>query len=528
MGSPLSGRFRPGRRFAAFLIVVLFLFGLSHDAKALIETGTKYIPFKGKDIKGREIDIADYVGKKIILIKFGSIYCSTCVSSLKKISRLIEKIGSDKLQVIGVNLDVYGIYRVRRFYRGYRKYLKFPMIIDQNLRISRPYRVQSLPAHVVIDRKGVIRYAAVGGTEKDMRELEKVIKKLIRGEKGRLAPKKEAPLEIYLPRNFTKTKQDSIYIVGKTPYRGAKISLSLNGGSTQILRVMKDFFFYLRTPLSLGSNYIEVQLTTDNGRRYQQGIVLFREPKLGFGIKSPFPEYRYHNEVNERPCKKCHDLNPPKKGTSGFLVATRFCLTCHKELEGKRFVHGPIPVGGCSPCHDFSSMPNKYEVVAYGQDLCFTCHEDKKAELLKEYLHGPVSAGACTVCHDPHASNEKYQLRKYVGDLCTMCHTQLKSEMYRTVVHRPFQDGMCTKCHSAHSSEYPKYFLKLPGMKLCLSCHRGKMGNHKHPYGRPPKRELDVELDERGNLTCLSCHNPHATDDEKLLPEGGCSFCHNV
>ncbi|RMG57920.1 MAG: hypothetical protein D6713_08740 [Deltaproteobacteria bacterium] len=522
MGSPAAR----GRK-AVVLLLAVSIFLLAPQAFGLIEKGAKYIPFKGRDIDGKEVNIEDYVGKKVILLKFGSIYCSTCVTSLKKISDFIDRVGSDKLQVIGINLDVYGIYRVRRFYRGYRRYLKFPMIIDQKLEISRPYRVQSLPSHVVIDRKGIVRYAAVGGTDEDLKELEDVLEKLIQGREEMIIPERERPLEVYLPQNFTKTLQESIYVVGETPYRGAEVTLTLNGGSKQTLHAMKNLF-YIRTPLSLGSNYLEIQLALPDGRKVQQGLVLFREPKIGFGIKSPFPEYRYHNETNEKPCRKCHDLNPPKQSEKGFLVATQFCLTCHKELGGTKFVHGPIPVGGCSPCHDFSSMPNKYEVIAYGQDLCFTCHEDKKAELIKEYLHGPVSAGACTVCHSPHGSNEKFQLRKYVGDLCTMCHTQLKAEMYRTAVHRPFQDGACTKCHNAHSSEYPKYFLKLPGMKLCLSCHEGKLANHKHPFGVPPKRPLDVELDEKGNLTCLSCHNPHATDDEKLLPQGGCAYCHNV
>jgi predicted CXXCH cytochrome family protein len=510
-----------------FLIIFAFVILTGSISLAIIETESKYIPFKGKDLKGKAVNIDDYIGKKIILLKFGSIYCSTCVTSLKDVATIRKKIGPENLQVIGVNLDIYGIYRVKRFYKGYERFINYPMIIDEKLKISTPYRVQSLPAHVIIDKEGIVRYVSTGVTEKDFDDLEKVITKLVRGEKDIKRFVKEIPLELYLPQNFSKTVQDSIYVVGKTAYKGVDVTLILNGGGKQVVRSMRNLF-YIRTPLSLGSNYIEIQMVGKKGDKIQQGIVLFREPKIGMGIESPFPEYHFHTESNEKPCMECHDLNPPTKDPKGFAVATKFCLGCHKELRGKKYVHGPVTVGGCSPCHDFTSTPKKYKIIAFGQDLCFNCHEEKKEDLIKEFLHGPMSAGICVVCHDPHGSNEKYQLRKYVGDLCVMCHADFKTEMYRPAVHKPFQEGDCTNCHFPHSSDMRNFFVKLPGNDLCLTCHQEAIAGHLHPYGKPPTKELNVKLDKEGNLTCLSCHNPHASDSTQLLPKGGCDYCHST
>ncbi len=522
---------RPMSRIISFIwglvVVLAVIVSAESPSFAIIEAGSKYIPFEGVDLKGETVNIDDYIGKKIILLKFGSIYCSTCVSSLRDVAQILKKIGPENLQVIGVNLDIYGISRVKRFYKGYQRLLSYPMLIDQKLKISTPYRVQSLPAHALIDKEGTVRYVSTGATEKEFGDLEEVIRKLITGERAIEAFVEERPLELYLPQNFSKTLQESVYIVGRVPYKGAQVSLMLNGGAKQVVRSMRDLF-YIRTPLSLGSNYIEVQVMGEEGKKAHKGIVLFREPKIGLGIESPFPEYHFHTESNEKPCMECHDLNPPANGQSGFAVATKFCLGCHKELEGKKYVHGPITVGGCSPCHDFSSEPNKYAVIAFGQDLCFNCHEDKKEELVKDFLHGPMSAGICAICHNPHGSNEKFQLRKYVGDLCVMCHADFKTEMFKPAVHKPFQDGLCTNCHFPHSSDTQNFFVRLPGNDLCLDCHRGKFGKHTHPYDRPPKRELDVKLDKHGNLMCLSCHNPHASEGKKLLPKGGCDFCHGT
>ena len=507
---------------AAFLAI--FILVLAGPVSA-VQVGERAIPFQGVTLAGEKVDLADAIGKRAILLKFGSIYCSTCVSSLEDVARIRKRFKASDLQIVGVNLDVYGLSRVRRFYRGYANLITYPLIVDEKLAASRPYDIQSIPAHVVIDKEGVVRYVPTGATEEDLKILEDVVARVIRGEKGIGKLTKVPPLQVYFPINFTKTLQDSVYVVGKAK-RGARVSLALNGGSRQAATVMRDLF-YIRTPLSLGSNYIEVSVSDPLGGKVTQGVVLFREPKMGAGIESPFPVYRFHNEKNEALCRKCHDMNPPEQGGQGFAAATRFCLGCHKELTGMRVVHGPITIGGCAPCHLFSSRPNRYEVIAQGQDLCFKCHEEKRKDLLKAYLHGPMSAGLCTICHSPHGSPEKYQLRRYVGDLCVMCHEGMKSVSFKKYIHKPVNDGACTACHEPHSSDRNDNFLKKPGNDLCLSCHTGvSRTSHTHPFGVPPKKERLIKLDKDGNLLCISCHEAHAGDEPKLLVKGGCSKCH--
>jgi predicted CXXCH cytochrome family protein len=513
---------RPALR-GATLAAMFFLWAGSALAVAVGEPAP---PIEGEDLNGERVVLESFLGKKAVLLKFGSIYCSTCVSSLEEIARIKRKFNPSELQVIGVNLDAYGQARVRKFYRGYASLIDYPMIIDEKLAASRPYDIRSIPAHVVIDKGGFVRYVSTGASEQDLKNLEEIVTKVVRGESGVEKPAKELPLQVFLPLNFTKTYQESIYVVGKTK-PGSKVSLVLNGGSRQNLKTMREYF-YIRTPLSLGSNYIELQVVDGQGRRVNQGVVLFRAPKVGVGIESPFPEYHFHMEKTEGPCRKCHDLNPPAEKAHGFGAATRFCLGCHKELTGQRMAHGPIPIGGCAPCHRFTSKPNRYQVVARGQELCFKCHEEKRKDLVKTYLHGPMSAGLCTICHNPHGSSETFQLRRYVGDLCVMCHEGMKAVQRKRVVHKPVADGACAKCHESHSSDRNDNFLKIPGDGLCLSCHSdfGKRG-HTHPNGVPPKMDRKMKLSKEGNLVCQSCHEAHASDEPKLLVKGGCGGCHS-
>jgi predicted CXXCH cytochrome family protein len=108
-----------------------------------------------------------------------------------------------------------------------------------------------------------------------------------------------------------------------------------------------------------------------------------------------------------------------------------------------------------------------------------------------------------------------------------MCHEGMKAVSFRKVVHKPVNDGACGACHESHSSDRNDNFLKKPGKELCLSCHKGlSRATHTHPYGVPPKTERMIKLDKEGNLTCTSCHEPHAGDEGKLLVKGGCAKCH--
>jgi predicted CXXCH cytochrome family protein len=108
----------------------------------------------------------------------------------------------------------------------------------------------------------------------------------------------------------------------------------------------------------------------------------------------------------------------------------------------------------------------------------------------------------------------------------------MKAKTAMFVQHAPFKNGRCADCHDPHASDNPTFFLKKKGEALCALCHNEKtgMGCHKHPVGRPPKFTVKgMKLNAEGNLTCFSCHDPHASDTEKMSPvPGGCAGCHQV
>ncbi len=512
------------RRRIAVLAAAL---GLGLAALSGAAASEKVPAFTGTTLDGKPYDAAEFLGRVPMLLDFGSIYCSSCITSLPHLIQLQNRYGTDKLRVVGVNVDTYGLSRVRRFFSQFQKDLNFPILVDHELSIGRAFNVTTLPTYILVDREGKVAATFVGFDEARLAEIDRAVKQAV--EKGVVAPVAAAPpapdVVLLTPDSFTKTLRDAITVVGLTGGSEGPFTLRLNGGSERQTKVLGKMF-WVRTPLSLGSNYVEIRYP-DRGGVTSQAVVIFREPRMGEGLQVAFPEYQFHTPDREARCSPCHPMDP---GATG-VEASSFCLRCHGYLGGQTWVHGPIPVGGCGPCHDFGSKPHRYDLLEQGADLCFTCHDDIREKFARPYLHGPVAMGLCAVCHSPHSSPFKFQIRNAQGDLCLSCHEGMKGKASQFVQHAPFREGKCGGCHDPHASDSPEFFLKGAGAALCSLCHTAEaMERHKHPVGRPPRFAIaGMALDKDGNLACGSCHDPHASDVERLgtIP-GGCKGCHKM
>lgn len=148
-------------------------------------------------------------------------------------------------------------------------------------------------------------------------------------------------------------------------------------------------------------------------------------------------------------------------------------------------------------------------------ESCITgqCHPS----FLKSKNIHPV-AFSCESCHQkvgdihPKKGQKTFVLMQEGKALCDMCHPNIVT---KKITHQPVKDGMCTTCHNPHESNEQK-LLQQPLDSLCTMCHSSVI-EHKNLHG--PVAAGD----------CLSCHIPHDSDNEKLIlkkdPEL-CTTCH--
>ena len=143
------------------------------DTLKRLAIGSKPIPFEVKTTEGEVLSLEKLKGK-VVLLDFWATWCGPCRVEMPHVVKLYKKNRDKGFEIVGISLD-----RSRSALDQYVEAngMEWPQFFDgkywQN-EIAMMYRVRSIPATFLIDRKGVLRYRALRG-----RELEEAVGKLL-------------------------------------------------------------------------------------------------------------------------------------------------------------------------------------------------------------------------------------------------------------------------------------------------------------------------------------------------------------
>jgi predicted CXXCH cytochrome family protein len=285
-----------------------------------------------------------------------------------------------------------------------------------------------------------------------------------------------------------------------------KIKVLLNGNETKEI-VPDSEFECFSLPLAPGINTVLITAIRSDTESERISFTVFLRSELEGIYKKPPAEYKKnHFHMGEHPqCIKCHVLTPneyDKKpipisvfiadalgGIKKSSAQASTCSSCHRGIISYRYIHGPSSVWGCLSCHNYQAMP-VYSTEKPEAEKCFSCHtEQKKNWGSKKNIHGPVTIGKCTICHNPHASENPYTLFKPSWDICVSCHAG-KATGRHIFVGFSYQEGhptrdrpdpiregkelSCASCHNPHASDY-QHLWSLEAetqFELCQKCHK--------------------------------------------------------
>lgn len=157
---------------AAFLIAA----STAHAAKE----GDPFPHFTATDMAGQTVDTKALLAeKKVLLLDFWSIYCSSCIQEMPFVVDIFERYRDKGLQVVGVDLDVFGQARVKKFIDGLDFKIPYPTIIDTKMEVKKRLGVSMLPTVIIADAAGTVRLFHVGYKPGFEKELEETVRSLL-------------------------------------------------------------------------------------------------------------------------------------------------------------------------------------------------------------------------------------------------------------------------------------------------------------------------------------------------------------
>jgi predicted CXXCH cytochrome family protein len=288
-------------------------------------------------------------------------------------------------------------------------------------------------------------------------------------------------------------------------------------------------------------------------------------------------EFDFHlTKATPALCIDCHDPKAEdlQKAHQNQPFATANCVTCHDPHQSAapklmaKFAHPPFADKQCEVCHAPAKDGKVVLTQASAKALCVTCHDDTAKQIESAKVQHPGAAGDCTDCHSPHASRQP-GLPKTTGvAICLDCHSDIADLEKKPFHHQPAFKLGCGTCHEPHGGDNEK-LLRVKGNGLCLECHgpdsvpqkleaehvltifNGKVKLPEDYYqtnkvailplryglGHPVDYHPVSDVMDPANaskvktpLSCLSCHQPHASGQAGLLikdQQNNMAFCDN-
>jgi DmsE family decaheme c-type cytochrome len=228
--------------------------------------------------------------------------------------------------------------------------------------------------------------------------------------------------------------------------------------------------------------------------------------------------------VGSETCKGCHEeqwtafqKNPHHRAElDGAVVADQVgCESCHGPGSLHAEAGGDKSDPGFASLRNFKTMP-----AEEASEICASCHKGGEQFYWQHSSHARKDV-SCVKCHSIHHAQNvgagPMLTSSDVNHLCITCHKDKRTAMSRSA-HMPLREGSmtCADCHNPHGAPAASMIRAATANDLCYKCHADKRGPFLWEHA--PVRE-----------NCLTCHQPHGSNNDKALASKRpylCQRCH--
>lgn len=144
-------------------------------SSSTVKKGSNYCDFTGTSLTGEKWTLSEFVGSKPIVLQFWGVRCSPCLAEMKLLSELQDKVGAQKLLIVGVNTDRQSPEHLAEAMTQREIHPSYKIVIDDDLSASRQYTDWLMPVVVVLDRQGIVQFTHTGYSQNIAEEIESEI-----------------------------------------------------------------------------------------------------------------------------------------------------------------------------------------------------------------------------------------------------------------------------------------------------------------------------------------------------------------
>lgn len=112
--------------------------------------------FTGKTVDGQLVHLADYKGR-VVLLNFWTSANKSSREDFSFLMKLHEKARRGAFTMLVINLDA-DAAQLKNLLTGLQPQPGFPIVNDAERKISSLYGLKNIPATLVLDKKGLVRY----------------------------------------------------------------------------------------------------------------------------------------------------------------------------------------------------------------------------------------------------------------------------------------------------------------------------------------------------------------------------------